>query len=64
MLLLPVRLPQTEICLEEEHFDIYPELSLVMRPRVLFVTHLLLIFRVHMSSLYIDLLVWILVYVA
>ena len=43
-------LPQTEICLEEEYFDIYPELPLVMRPSVSFVTHLLLIFRVHMSS--------------
>ena len=43
-------LPQTEICLEqEEYFVIYPELSLVMRPRVLFVTHLLLIFCMHMS---------------
>ena len=42
-------LPQTEICLEEEYFDTYAELSLVMRPRVLFVTHLLLIFCMHMS---------------
>jgi len=42
-------LPQTEICLEEEYFDIYPELPLVMRPSVSFVTHLLLIFHVHMS---------------
>jgi len=35
-------LPQTQICLEEEeYFVIYPELSLVVRPRVLFVTHFL-----------------------
>jgi hypothetical protein len=37
-------LPKTEICLEEEEYFIYPELSLVMKPRVLFVIHLLIIF--------------------
>jgi len=38
-------LPQTQICLEEEEYSvIYPELSLVMSPRVLFVTHFLFLY--------------------